>query len=305
MEQITLIGWIVFGLLSARTLPAITRPRVDGVRNFAFSYLAPCLFFTSVYKADLHALPSAGVFFTYGICFFSLFALLRTWMVNSENQSVASANIKAVAALYPNAVGVGVPLVFSLYGSDAELILMGVVIINLLLVLPFINILMIHSGERGFYSYRKVATDPILLSILVGLVLNLTNVHFPDIVISGLGIIGYAALPVILFILGASLSFYSLSAQLEEKVAPLLLVKILLFPALSFLCARYVFHLSTLETQVIVVLTSLPTGVNVYLLSERYQVAKQATASVILISTGVSLLSVLGWEMFLQHWGTR
>ncbi|WP_245688415.1 AEC family transporter [Vibrio sonorensis] len=296
------MSWILLGFGCAKWLSYITKPRVDKVRAFAFSYLTPCLFFTSVYQADLADLPSLGLFASYGSCLCGLFIFIRLWLTKNGNHSVSASNIKAVAALYPNAVGVGVPLVFALYGPSAELILTGVVVFNLLVVLPVINVLMIFSGEQGFYSYRKVLTDPILLAIVTGLGFNLWGVELAPVLIEDLTNIGLIALPVILFILGAGLSFYSLTQLLNEKIGLLLTVKMVVFPLLTWLSARYLFNLSTLETQVLVLVTSLPTGVNVYLLSERYQVGKEATASVILFTTIFSLFTLFGWEMLLRHW---
>ncbi|MDC5805780.1 AEC family transporter [Vibrio europaeus] len=302
MEQVKLMSWIILGLVSAKGISALSKPRVDWVRNFAFSYLTPCLFFSSVYRADLANLPSAQVLATYALCFGGLFIVLRFWLTKYVRDTLSASNIKAISALYPNAVGVGVPVVFALYGTEAELILMGIVVTNLLVVLPLINVLMIRSGERGFYSYRKVATDPILLSIVGGITLNVWGIELNSGFVSGLAHIGWIALPVILFILGASLSFYSFNSLAQEKIGALLIVKIVIFPVLTLLAAHYVFHLSLLETQVLVLLASLPTGVNVYLLSERYQVAKEATAGVILFTTISSLVSLFGWEKVLQHW---
>ncbi|WP_446643595.1 AEC family transporter [Vibrio sp. PNB22_8_1] len=302
MEQATLMTWIILGLGCAKLIAGISKPRVDWVRSFAFTYLAPCLFFSSVYRTDLQNLPSLSVFATYILCFGAVFWGVKTWLVTQGNHTVASSNIKAVAALYPNAVGVGGPLVLALYGPKATLVLMGVIVTNLLLVLPLVNILMIRSGEQGFYSYRKVATDPILLAIVLGLLLNEWDVELPALFIDGLSKIGAAAIPIILFILGASLSFYSLRSLIKEKIGLLLAIKILLFPLFILLCAQYVFYLSVIEIQVLVILASLPTGLNVYLLSERYQVAKEATAGVILFTTGFSLISLLGWEVLLQQW---
>ncbi|MFM2587351.1 AEC family transporter [Vibrio sp. TBV020] len=296
------MSWIILGLVSAKGLSALSKSRVDWVRNFAFSYLTPCLFFTSVYRADLANLPSIELLTTYGICLAGLFVVLRVWLTKHVRDTLSTSNIKAISALYPNAVGVGVPLVFALYGTEAELILMGIVVTNLLVVLPFINVLMIRSGEQGFYSYRKVVTDPILLSIVGGILLNVWGVELAPEIVSGLAHIGWIALPVILFILGASLSFYSFNSLVQEKIGVLLIVKIVIFPVFTLLLAHYVFQLSALETQVLVLLASLPTGVNVYLLSERYQVAKEATAGVILFTTISSLVSLLGWEKVLQHW---
>ena len=301
MEQVKLLSWIILGLLIAKNVPYLTKNRIDWVRVFAFAYLTPCLFFSSIYRSDLSLLPSVELLLTYGLCLGSLFLTLRWWLLTNNQNTASGSTIKAIAALYPNAVGVGVPLVFSLYGAEAELILMGIVVTNLVIVLPLINVLLIRSGEPGFYTYRKVATDPILLSIFAGLIFNLLGIELTPIVINALDVISLIALPVILFILGASLSLYRIKTLIKEKVFLLLLVKVVLFPLLTLVIATYVFQLRTIETQVLVILTSLPTGINVYLLSERYQVAKEATASVILFTTLFSLISLTLWEIIINH----
>lgn len=301
MEQVKLLSWIILGLILAKNIPYLTKNRIDWVRNFAFGYLTPCLFFSSIYRSDLSLLPSAELLLTYGLCLGTLFFTLRWWLLTNNRNTASGSTIKAIAALYPNAVGVGVPLVFSLYGPEAELILMGIVVTNLVIVLPLINVLLIRSGETGFYTYRKVATDPILLSIFTGLIFNVWGIEPASIVLDSLALISLIALPVILFILGASLSLYKMKTLFKEKVFSLLLVKVVLFPLLTLLTAIYIFNLSTIETQVLVILTSLPTGINVYLLSERYQVAKEATASVIIFTTLFSLISLTLWEIIINH----
>ncbi|EDL52279.1 AEC family transporter [Vibrio mediterranei] len=300
MEQVKLLSLIVFGLLVAKTLPIMTKSRIDWSRNVAFSYLTPCLFFTSLVQADLSQLPSPKLLATYGLGLGGLFFAVRFWLSVKGNDTAAAATIKSISALYPNAVGIGVPLVFSLYGPEAELILMGIIVTNLVVVLPMVNILMIRSGEPGFYSYKKVVTDPILLAIATGLLINVWGITLYPAVVDGLALIGWAALPVILFILGASLSCYPFRSLMQEKVLLLLTVKIVVFPLTMLLFASLVFELSQIEVQVLVILASLPTGINVYLLSERYQVAKEATASVILFTTMLSLVSLVTWEKVLQ-----
>ncbi|MFC5077920.1 Membrane transport protein [Vibrio thalassae] len=300
MEQVKLLSLIVLGLLAAKTLPILTKHRIDWSRNIAFSYLTPCLFFTSLVHADLSQLPSPELLATYGLGLGGLFFVVRLWLSVKGNDTAAAATIKSISALYPNAVSIGVPLVFSLYGPEAELILMGIIVTNLVVVLPMVNILMIRSGEPGFYSYKKVVTDPILLAIATGLLINVWGITLSPAVVDGLALIGWAALPVILFILGASLSSYPFRALMQEKVFLLLAVKIVVFPLTMLIFASLVFQLSQIEIQVLVILASLPTGINVYLLSERYQVAKEATASVILFTTMLSLVSLVTWEKVLQ-----
>ncbi|GAM61401.1 hypothetical protein JCM19232_5702 [Vibrio ishigakensis] len=113
--------------------------------------------------------------------------------------------------------------------------------------------------------------------------------------------IGFIALPIILVVLGASLGFYRTDDLKQQKVSMLLFVKVVGFPFSALIVAQYLFSLSAIETQVLVLLCALPTGINVYLLAERYQVARESTASVILGSTTCSLVSLIGWEMVVSR----
>ncbi|MDN3716690.1 AEC family transporter [Vibrio breoganii] len=301
MQQVQLIGWILVGFMLAKFIHAFNETRVGWVRSFAFAFLTPTLFFGSMVKADFDHLPSLNLVISYLLAMFTLFVLMRLFLAKTCDETSSCSNIKSISALYPNAVGVGVPLIFSLYGTEAELILMGVVFINLVLVLPLFNILMIRSGEAGFYSYRKVASDPIIIAIVTGALINLLSIPLPSYLLSAVDHVGMYALPIILLVLGASLSFYNTQQLLQQKVTMLLFVKMIGFPFIVLCISYFWLQLDLLEMQVLVLLCSLPTGINVYLLAERYQVAREATASVIVGSTGLSLLSVFAWEVIVSR----
>ncbi len=301
MQQVQLIAWILAGFVLARTVKQVRGQHVDAVRKFAFAFLTPTLFFGAMSRADLEVLPSWQMVGGYLVSIMLLFFVVRLFLSQSQVQSVAESNVKSISALYPNAVGVGVPLIFSLYGNEAELMLMGIVFVNLVLILPAFNVLMIRSGEEGFYSYSKVATDPILLAIVGGALINLFGISLPAWLASSIDGIGFIALPIILVVLGASLGFYRTDDLKQQKVSMLLFVKVVGFPFAALIVAQYLFSLSAIETQVLVLLCALPTGINVYLLAERYQVARESTASVILGSTTCSLVSLIGWEMVVSR----
>ncbi|MEH6452481.1 MAG: AEC family transporter [Psychromonas sp.] len=298
MEQVKLIGIILLGFVVASSLSFVTAEKVDHIRKFTFAFLAPILFLGSIYKANLDNIPSLGLVAAYLGALCLMFLFVKYLCRNDENHN--QGNIKALSALYPNALGVGTAIIFPLYGSQAELILMGIIFINITLILPAFNVLMIGLGNSSNFSYKKIITDPIILAIVAGIIINKTGLIIPAPIFLSIEIIGAIAVPSFLAVLGATLSFYSFNDLRKENINLLLLVKLILFPLTTFALGKYCFGLSPLEIKVTVIIASLPTGLNVFILSERYQSAQKTTASVIVLSTVLSLVTIQGWDSIIE-----
>jgi malonate transporter and related proteins len=72
----------------------------------------------------------------------------------------------------------------------------------------------------------------------------------------------------------------------------MVLLKLLGQPALTWLLARFAFHLSPLLTGVAVVVAALPTGTGPYMLANIYHRDAAAIAGSILVSTVLSVVSI-------------
>ena len=227
-----------------------------------------------------------------------MFLFVKYLCRNDRNHN--QGNIKALSALYPNALGVGTAIIFPLYSGQAELILMGIIFINITFILPAFNVLMIGLGNSSNFSYKKIITDPIILAIILGIIINKTGLIIPSPIFFAIETIGSIAVPSFLAVLGATLSFYSFKELRKENINLLLLVKLIFFPLTTFVLGKYLFGLSPLEIKVTVIIASLPTGLNVFILSERYQAAQKATASVIVLSTVLSLVTIQGWNTVIE-----
>ncbi len=300
MLQLKLIIWILIGFLLVKTCSKVSEALATKVRTLAFRFLMPCLFFNALYQADLSQLPEPGLFVAYYGVLVGLFVLL-VWQQGKYQLTKVTSGVNALSALYPNAVGIGVPLVFALFGEQAQVTLMALIALNLMFVLPGFNIWLSLTTTISEPIFSKIAKDPVLLAIMAGLIFNLANIRLPNEVTHTLDLLSQLALPMILIALGASLGFYPLRLSIVRRVAHLLAVKLVVFPALLLLVILVFFQLDPVTVKVAIIVASLPTGINAYLYADKFQASLENTASVIMLSTACSLLTINIWILLLNQ----
>ena len=112
-----------------------------------------------------------------------------------------------------------------------------------------------------------------------------------------------SALPVGLFSIGAALTQYKIKEELGESIV-CAGIKLIIFPVLVLLLTYAValeFPLPFESARVAILLASLPAGINIYLFAAYYKRAEALAASVLLISTIVSILTMSLWLAILEH----
>ncbi|HAE03168.1 MAG TPA: AEC family transporter, partial [Rhodospirillaceae bacterium] len=91
-----------------------------------------------------------------------------------------------------------------------------------------------------------------------------------------------AVLPCALFALGSSLKRYGIAGRVVQSMVQVSL-KIMLFPLLVYLAGTYMFSLDPLWVQIATITAAQPSGVMVYIFSQKYGTAQAlATTSICL-----------------------
>lgn len=291
----------VFGLLFIGYLAAIAglaeEAVVQGLSRFAFTFAIPVLLFRSMARTELPASIDWGFLLSYYLAAFAVFAggmaaaaLFR--------RPTGEHGLFGLAASYSNAVLLGVPLILTAFGDAATLPLFLLLALHSALLFTAVTLVMETTrhrvaGLRGLpaATLRGLVTNPILLGLVAGLVVNLAGVGIAGPIDAIAETLGRAATPCAVFALGASLARYPISGSLAQA-STLCLLKTVAHPALVWLLATRVFDVSPEWTAVAVVMAALPVGVNVYLFAERYQAAVAPVASAIVLSTVTSLATV-------------
>jgi predicted permease len=60
-------------------------------------------------------------------------------------------------------------------------------------------------------------------------------------------------------------------------------------------CHAYVFAMDPLWSQAAVILSAMPVAVNIYVIAQQYSVYFKTVSSVIVISTGMSIVTIFFW----------
>ncbi|HCH69017.1 MAG TPA: hypothetical protein DE042_00715 [Colwellia sp.] len=146
-----------------------------------------------------------------------------------------------------------------------------------------------------FNFIKHTLNNPLIISILLGLLINLLDLSSPIFLQKSLSLIGQPSITLALFILGGSLAFYRVHQALTF-ISIACISKLILLPCLVFLTTHYVFNLQPLIITVLVILSACPTSVNAHLIAITHQ---QDVPGTVVISTLLSTTTIPLWLSFI------
>lgn len=268
--------------------------------NLVFVVLTPALMFRTMSRVHMEQLdfrPVAAYFFAVLVLFGG------TLLIQGFNRRAA---VLALACTFSNTVMIGIPLVELAYGAPGLVILLTLVSLHALVLLTAGTVVLelavarelaaSGSGARRHMlatvlgAVRNAVIHPVPLPIIAGLLFAQTGWTVPDVVDKPLLWLGNAFGPLALLLVGVTLAGTSVGAHLRGALK-LAVAKNLIHPALVVLFGL-AFGLGGLSLLVMVVTAALPIGANVFLFSQRYEVAEDLVTASVIVSTVLALLTV-------------
>ncbi len=253
-----------------------------GLAEITSKLLLPAFLFSGAYKSGLPASVSWQVLTAFYLPLVLLFAL-AAWGLRRAPGS-------ALAATYSNNVFVGVPVLMAAFGGASLQFAFPVIAFHTLLtfLLYFLAQGRTHMGG----ALLSALTNPIVVSLMAGLLFHFLNVALWAPVAGMLGMLSAAALPCALLALGASLAALKLhNARAGAGVAA---VKLLVLPALVLACAT-VLDVPAAALPVLVVMSACPVGVNAGALVQAEGKDASVVTSAILLSSVACIATIPLW----------
>ena len=169
------------------------------------------------------------------------------------------------------------------------------------LLIPLINIMavsvLIWHGEnqqvrrnRLLFTIRQLASNPLILGCLVGIVYSRLIGFFPTSIDNTLKLMSQVTLPMALFSIGGSLRFVRLRHHLGTALAAAA-IKLALLPTAG-LVFLWLFGVSGLAWQVCMIFFTLPASTAIYILSSQLRSDLDLASAVIVCSTLCSFVSM-------------
>ncbi|MGB9960326.1 MAG: AEC family transporter [Candidatus Bathyarchaeales archaeon] len=159
-------------------------------------------------------------------------------------------------------------------------------------VLEFYRLGKTSLAEGAKTIAKKLSANPLILSILLGILLSLTKVKIPEPILTPLNMLGETTAVVAIFMLGVFL--YGRKYANLATAFKLSMLRTIFLPSIAFVVTVF-FNLPTIPKATIVIMHSVPVAISMIVLSERYNFHKETIASTILVSS-------LGAGIYLNLW---
>ena len=290
---ITLSGYIV------AKFKQLNNSEIATINKIVFNYLVPVLLFKSFSTAELPDTFQWEYLSAYYVSALIIYFLAVIIGKIFFGHSLKESGVFGLGAAYSNTVLIGIPVCYSVYGDEGLIPLFIIISIHSA-VLFSVTTIMIGMSERQDRVwlqlkklFKSILLNPIIASLLMGLLFNILNISLPKSIFSALEMASKAALPCSLFVLGASLSQYQIKHQILET-SVITMLKIIVFPILVWIMVFKVFSIQPVWASVAVLTAAMPVGINVYVFAKQYQSCEVSVASSIVIST-ICSIGIISW----------
>ncbi len=273
---------ILIGFWAGRNL-AIDRPSLALI---AIYILSPALIAGNLYRATLSAQSAIGLIAGFLITSLSLYLLV--YLISHLIQLSPEIQKSLLAStLFPNAGNLGLPLItFSLGTAGLERAVIYLIVSSIFIYSVCPALLQADHWLAGFKLTLKL---PLLWSILAGLILRSLSIKLPWRLDQGIEMLGNAAIPIALIILGIQLANTAFQMGKYELIAAGL--RLLIAPFFAYTIGR-ILNLETLDLQVLVLQSATPTAVNTVVLVTQFGGDASRVARTVVVSTLLSFITL-------------
>jgi len=241
---------------------------------------APCLIFSSIARSNLNLTDfttiAGAALAIILIMAFSVFIILK--LTHSDRKGLY------LPMVFGNTSYLGYPVALFAFGMDG---------LSRAVVYDMVNSLVIFSLGIYIVHHRNELQEafkvPLLYAVIIGVTVNLLQIPVPDLIFTPIELIGMITIPLALLVLGYKLTEIKISAA---KIAVLASVFRICGGVLVALAIIQLFSIDGLVRDIIVLQAAMPSAVMAMILAAKYNRDASVVASVVLITTVLSVISI-------------
>jgi len=257
--------------------------------EIAFFVASPALMVVTISRVHLETAAANLVASTVslGVCFLAYVVIARLrWGL-----STGPLLIGALTSSYVNAGNLGIAIAAYVVGDIT--VVVPTLLVQMLLVQPAALIVLDRITGRGEGvgpAVRRLVTNPLTISAVVGLVLATTGWQLPAALMSPLEMLAGAAIPLMLMSYGAALRLSPPIGRAGHngEVVLATVLKMAVMPVVAWLVG-VALGLDDRVLLGVVITAALPTAQNIFLHATRYRVGEDVSRETILVTTLASL----------------
>lgn len=284
------VGW---RLVRPQGLDADSVRRV--LTGLVYALLLPALVLTVLWDAPLGLdAVRVAVSALAGLAF----ALGAAWLWYRGRHPGAVTGALLLAATFPNATYMGLPVLESVFGSWSRSVAIQYDLFACTPVLLTVGIYIAahygRSSEARQHPVRALLAVPPLWAAVAGVGLNLAGVPQPELLAGVLDMLGGTVVPLMLFAIGLGLRWEGGWLHRLPVIAPVVLLQLIVTPLFVWGAAG-VLGLQGEMLSAVVLEAAMPSMVLGIVLCDRYRLESALYALSVTVTTAVSLLTLPLW----------
>ena len=310
MDQVVGIVVPVFGLIGIGYAAAASRllstEAGEALADFVFTIAIPVLIFRVVGTADFSGGAPWFLWLAYYIGFVIAW-IIGTFAVRRLFGRDARAGLVAgISAAYGNALLVGIPLIIAAYGDKGAAAISLLIAVHLPILMTASAILieraLVADGLSPDADARAIAAslvanlvkNPIVIGLFAGIVWRFIGLPIAGPAGVLVDKVADVASTLALFSVGMNLRRYGISGNVGQALT-VAVVKLVVMPAIVFALVATIIPLPPVWAKAIVIAAACPTGVNAYLVANRFRTGQALASSSITLTTALAVVTVAFW----------
>ncbi len=280
---------------------------VTVANKFNFKVTLPFMLFKDIAGVDIKA-----VFDIKYVLFCAIVSTICFWVVwGTAKLLVRDKTIRGAfvqSSFRGSAAVMGLAFIQNIYGSSAMGPLMIVSAVPLYNIFSVIVLTFEANDSTGINKKAKIrqaginiCKNPIILSILAGLIVGLLGIQFPTLVNKTVSNVAQMATPLALITIGAGFEGRKALAKIAPTMAASM-IKLVLQP-LVFLPVAAWMGFSGEKMIAILIMLASPTTPSCYIMAKSMNNDEVLTASVIVTTTLMAAFTLTGWIFLLKTLG--
>lgn len=281
----------------------------EGLGEFVFRVAVPVLLFRTIAEADFAGESPLRIWIGYfaGVAFTWTVAHLVATLGFGRDRRIGV--LAGVSSAFANTVFIGLPLVSRIVGEE------GLVAISVLLsvhlpVMMIAGTILMERAERkdGTREPQRIGTlllgigrslvrNPLVIGLVAGALFHTGGVPLAGPVKVVVDQLAGAAAPAALISIGMALNKYKVGGNAGIALA-MTSLKLVLLPGSVYVACRLL-GLSPEWTAAMVLCSSVPTGINAWLLANHFGAGHALASSTITMTTALGVFTVSFWAWLL------
>jgi malonate transporter and related proteins len=298
------IGLVIpfFGLIFVGFAAAWLKPQplaALGWMNTFILYVAlPALFFQLLAKTPIEQLTAWGYIFGSVFSTYTIFSVMFVASVLLSRGEIAQSTMRGLASAYGNIGYMGPGIALLALGEQAAVPVALIFCFENIMHFAIAPMMMALSGSQHTSPARlvigvvkRIVLHPFIIATAIGVLAAALELRPPMPIERLLDYLSRAAAPCALFAMGVTLALRPLR-RMPAELAPIAMLKLIVHPALCYVVVSWIGDYPPTWVYAAVLLASLPTATNVFVIAQQYGVWVERASASVLVTTCLSVVTV-------------